>query len=344
MVIAGFPGLGDAATIYGCYGRILGVVRIVSGPGQCERSETPISWNSEGPPGLPGLKGDTGPQGPAGPIGPTGATGLAGPPGSTGATGAAGSQGPQGPAGPIGPVGATGATGAMGPAGATGATGPAGAIGPMGPAWPAGPAGATGPQGLPGPQGPIGATGATGATGPQGPTGLAGTVSQEVYDAICQLSADSNLCPSFCMCAKKVFLTSQEYTGNLGGLAGADAKCQALADAAGIGGTFKAWLSDSTLDPIHRFSGSTFSGVPFVRTIDENGHAVPFDNARGLYAWTGTDFGGRPMSPNCNNWWSSSDADQGWVGFVMGYTYFYSWTQDGQKQCSEMRRLYCFQQ
>ena len=73
MVIAGFPGLGDAATIYGCYGRILGVVQRVSGPGQCERSETPISWNSEGPPGLPGLKGDTGPQGPAGPIGPIGA-------------------------------------------------------------------------------------------------------------------------------------------------------------------------------------------------------------------------------------------------------------------------------
>jgi hypothetical protein len=40
-----------------------------------------------------------------------------------------------------------------------------------------------------------------------------------------------------------VFVSSALYTGDLGGLAGADAKCQALASAAGLGGTFMAWLT-----------------------------------------------------------------------------------------------------
>jgi hypothetical protein len=44
---------------------------------------------------------------------------------------------------------------------------------------------------------------------------------------------------------KRVFLTSTTYDGNLGGLAGADEKCQARANAANLGGTWRAWLSDS---------------------------------------------------------------------------------------------------
>jgi hypothetical protein len=45
-----------------------------------------------------------------------------------------------------------------------------------------------------------------------------------------------------------VFVTRQGFTGNLGGLAGADEACQAAADAAGIGRsrTYGAWLSSST--------------------------------------------------------------------------------------------------
>lgn len=53
---------------------------------------------------------------------------------------------------------------------------------------------------------------------------------------------------------KKVFITSQTYSGNLGGLEGADQKCQQLANAAGLTGTFKAWLSDeSGNSPAKRF-------------------------------------------------------------------------------------------
>ena len=49
-------------------------------------------------------------------------------------------------------------------------------------------------------------------------------------------------------------MTSTTYkAGDLGGLAGADAKCQARAMAAGLTGTFRAWLSDATNSPSSRF-------------------------------------------------------------------------------------------
>ena len=104
---------------------------------------------------------------------------------------------------------------------------------------------------------------------------------------------------------KTIFITSQTFNGNLGGLEGADAKCQELADAADLDGTFKAWLSDSETDARDRLTHAT---VPY-RLVDgttvaddftdltdgsldapinrtENGTAV------GDRPWTGTDFAG----------------------------------------------------
>jgi hypothetical protein len=43
---------------------------------------------------------------------------------------------------------------------------------------------------------------------------------------------------------------------NLGGLAGADAKCMAAAQAAGMQGTYKAWLSTSAVNAIDRLGGA----------------------------------------------------------------------------------------
>lgn len=58
---------------------------------------------------------------------------------------------------------------------------------------------------------------------------------------------------NYCSGNKIVFATSIAYTGNLGGLSGADSKCQAHADAAGLPGVYRAWLSDSTQSPSSRF-------------------------------------------------------------------------------------------
>ncbi len=58
---------------------------------------------------------------------------------------------------------------------------------------------------------------------------------------------------------KTVFVTSASFLSNMGGLAGADAKCQAEADGpASIvpTGTYLPWLSDGTDSPDTRFSKS----------------------------------------------------------------------------------------
>ena len=80
------------------------------------------------------------------------------------------------------------------------------------------------------------------------------------------LDADDN-CPleepnldGFGCASKKVFVTSETYTSNLGGLAGADQQCNALAATAGLSGNYMAWLSDSSAGPDTRF---TRSDIPY---------------------------------------------------------------------------------
>lgn len=53
---------------------------------------------------------------------------------------------------------------------------------------------------------------------------------------------------------KKIFITRQRWQWNLGWLSGADAKCQAAADARSLGGTWKAILSDGSTDAISRLT------------------------------------------------------------------------------------------
>lgn len=63
-------------------------------------------------------------------------------------------------------------------------------------------------------------------------------------------------CTHLCGDGRKiVFITSEHYKGGeIGGVAGGDAKCQVLAESAGLGGEFKAWLSTSPENaPIVRF-------------------------------------------------------------------------------------------
>jgi len=106
-----------------------------------------------------------------------------------------------------------------------------------------------------GPQGP------KGDVGPQGPKGDPG--SQVTKEAICQVYADDNLPPPP-FCSKKIiFLSSQQFTTNLGGLAGADLKCQNAAESAGLNGIYKAWLSDSNISAKDRL---THSPAPYIRT------------------------------------------------------------------------------
>lgn len=68
-------------------------------------------------------------------------------------------------------------------------------------------------------------------------------------------------CPAMCRFAPRlVFLTSESFTGNLGGLAGADQRCNELAAASLLDGSFRAWLLVDGQTLAARFP--EFYGVP----------------------------------------------------------------------------------
>jgi len=75
---------------------------------------------------------------------------------------------------------------------------------------------------------------------------------------------DNDMCSNTCkkpVMQKIVFVTSTVYSGNLGGLAGADAKCQERALAGGLPGTYMAWLSDNTGTPASRMTKAVVAYV-----------------------------------------------------------------------------------
>lgn len=169
----------------------------------------------------------------------------------------------------------------------------------------------------------------------------------------------------------RVFVTSLRYPADLRsaggqatGLASADHICQTLADAAQLGGTFRAWLSTSGTNaidhvlgdgPWYRIDGAlafpnraTLGTTPLVPiAIDEHGGTPdPF-----YEAWTGTALGGyrAPLgsrqSVTCWDWTSTVDSTQ--VGGVVGDIDDSSatWTDLATGYCSPFsRRLYCFEQ
>jgi len=259
--------------------------------------------------------------------------------------------------GPIGPIGPTGSAGPQGP---TGAQGPAGATG------------ATGATGSQGPQGPAGSTGPMGPAGPTSLTALTGTACT-AYDgeaSVLNITVAANgtvmiTCPSPGQTSKKVFLTSALYSGNLGGLAGADMLCQNLAITAGLSGTFKAWLSDSNQSPYSRFThptqnyvrvdgvlvaigwqGITSGIIQNPINVTEIGTIVN-DNTNG--AWTNTMDTGLAWTASANGTctdWTSENTSQN-TEVILGSNMHtdYGWTWGFYSfSCQAHYRLYCFEQ
>lgn len=159
----------------------------------------------------------------------------------------------------------------------------------------------------------------------------------------------------------RVFVTSQTYSGNLGGLTGADSKCQALANSVGMTGSFKAWLSTSTVNAKDRLTkhnrsyiqvyasrvtahtiannwadlvdGSLQKGI----SLDERGTAV----ASGTRIWTGTIATGEKTPFLCSDWTSAVASVVG-KGGKSGST-ISSWSYGYTSGCSNKYRLYCIE-
>ena len=164
--------------------------------------------------------------------------------------------------------------------------------------------------------------------------------------------------------ARIVFLTRGTYSGALGGLAGADAKCKDSAQKAGLDNaqSFRAWLSDADESPLTRFAyGPKFAGLPYVMRsgdkfaasfedliagiaapgagifIDEQGDLVQ-DDMGGLLAWTNTTGAGKVngMDHHCDSW--TSEAALGHLGKphhpkpedIQDQVFWYDWWIKGQ--------------
>jgi hypothetical protein len=166
----------------------------------------------------------------------------------------------------------------------------------------------------------------------------------------------------------RVFVTNSTWNGNLGGLAGADAKCQAAANAAGLGSTrtiWKAWLSTNVTNASSRLY---HSNIPYKRidgavvannwadltdgSLQNPINVTEYGSTIGRFqeklVWTGTNYTGLSLySPySCNNWLStasnghagtSNKTDVQWTLFSTpaGIYPFY---------CGNLFRLYCFEQ
>lgn len=156
-----------------------------------------------------------------------------------------------------------------------------------------------------------------------------------------------------------VFVSSATQTGALGGLAGADATCQRLADSVRLAGTYRAWLSDGDQSPATRF---TQASVPYTLVngteIAQNWadltsgtlrHAIDLmENSSAVTnpttAWTDTRKSGEAGTTglNCDGWTSIAAAEAGFYGSATSTAS--AWTSSYYFNCTSPRRLYCFQQ
>jgi cysteine-rich repeat protein len=170
----------------------------------------------------------------------------------------------------------------------------------------------------------------------------------------------NDLCSPTCTKPKLVFLTSATYAGNLGGLGGGDGKCQTLANAAKLGGTFKAWISNNTLNPQNRFVHSAtgyarVDGPDIAKSwadLVDGSILAPINVNESKVAvgqfdvWTGTSTNGTSLEVDCAGWLTSNGfPDTGYEGRNNATNG--NWTNTGLingSVCSTKQRLYCFQQ
>lgn len=175
----------------------------------------------------------------------------------------------------------------------------------------------------------------------------------------------------------RVFVTSEKYSGNLGGISGANNKCQARAQAAAnintltlrSGYIFKAWLSDnstnakdnihSTLDLPYRLLDGTLIANNMADLTDGTIYTTDLIRSKinltelkstigDDYVWTKTLVNGTKVTAwdrDCLNWTTSassstdSTGDTGKTDYVMRY-----WTYSQVSiLCSNQARLYCFE-
>jgi hypothetical protein len=161
--------------------------------------------------------------------------------------------------------------------------------------------------------------------------------------------------------ALRVFITSTTTHGDLGGLAGADQLCQDRANAAALNGSWKAWISTSTVNAKDHVVGpgpwvdmrgallfadrtalTGFTGPATSIWYSETGTFLPTSDL-----WTATDITGvyrayLAGTTPCEEWTSAAMTSYAQVG-QSGRTGS-AWTNAFGTSCDQNGRLICFEQ
>ena len=186
----------------------------------------------------------------------------------------------------------------------------------------------------------------------------------------CQTSAD---CLSGRVCVRSVcqapsntsphpnvmFVTSKKYPTRFQPLEAADDKCNAAAEAGGLSGDYRAWLSTAATYARDRLAGARgwvrTDGVPFADTpddiaagrimsppmFDEFGRRVYLSVEAGqeLVATGTNEFGLNDPGQNCHDW-ANDDATSLTAGTTSGTAGV--WTKAAAAPCGVPMRIYCF--
>lgn len=155
--------------------------------------------------------------------------------------------------------------------------------------------------------------------------------------------------------AKRIFVTRGTYEGALAidaerGIAAADTICTMRAKAAGLGGTWIAWLSTSELDAIDRVKSlgpwqvvrgdvvfenrAQLYGEPLA-AIDRDERGVELSEAA---VWTGTGRGGLRTAETCGDW--QVPTARGRIGKE---STSFAWTDYSSAWCGELKHLLCLE-
>ncbi len=143
-----------------------------------------------------------------------------------------------------------------------------------------------------------------------------------------------------------VFLTRAVYDANMGGITGADERCQASAKAAKLQGTYVAWISDTNTDAKDHVTGDGPWLEPKTGKVLFSNHAslLGFPEAalvRDEYGdpakdrwWTGTSANGIRNPKTCGDWASNAQFQGGMTGTRTGTARpGKEWTEDSAYSC-----------
>jgi cysteine-rich repeat protein len=192
--------------------------------------------------------------------------------------------------------------------------------------------------------------------------GIINSLAKEECDEVNNVEYDG--CSTDCFKPKWVFLTKNTFNANFGGIGEADTNCKKDAQAAGLAGNYKSWLSDMfpTNSPDPNWVNTEFKGwyrmptdPPTLFAKGHSGLASKIENPLNVLAdgsknmsltkvWTATLPNGKRNDNygNCNSWQDMGFGLQGGIGNPQALDF--KWTNDSGPLCgSTQAAIYCFE-